>query len=363
MTHPFNAVGVYIYAGGFSQGVKEHFNVLAHLEDGPFGKATVNHNMPEVQVFSHVPSWANDIDRFLTNRGNPPVHFVHSNPPCAPWSMGGKAVNGTRGLQDDDDRVECVYNSFEMFEYLRPTNGQHFAWAWESVARTATAGRAVIDDLARQANTYGYKCTIVIVDGRLCGVPQRRKRTFVLIHNFDIDWQSPQSLNYPTRVVRDAIGEGVPFDALTELAHMSQAERAMITDVLPGGSLRDHFNKVYDLPLVDPDRKIVRGRPAFSRRRVNMDEHSFTMIGGPHLFHPTEDRLLSVPECAAICGFPPEYKFVSKSVNDKYAQVAKGVMPPVAAWLALNVRAGLELGHDVSDLSTRIKDFTLGCRG
>jgi len=51
------AVGAYIFAGGFTLGVREYFDVLCHLEDGPYGIATVRHNLPELPIYIEEPSW------------------------------------------------------------------------------------------------------------------------------------------------------------------------------------------------------------------------------------------------------------------------------------------------------------------
>lgn len=338
-----DALGVFIYAGGFTLGVREHFNVVAHLEDGRFGVATVQHNMPEIEVNSDPDSWRKTYDRL---RGS--IKLVHSNPPCAPWSMAGRAVDGNRGLTNRDERVKCVFQSYNVFESV-----QADAWIWESVARTATAGRPLIEQLAERGARRGYKTTVVVFQGQDLGIPQVRKRTFVVQHNFHIDWERP---NKPRRVVRDVLGPHIEFDE-KDMASMSAAESAIIPHTLPGGSLRDTFNSIHGTPLVHPDRKVIRGRPSFIRRRLHWDRPSFTVVGGPHLFHPEEDRILSVQEVAAICCYPQDYEFIG-SKNDRYAQVAKAVLPPAGEWIASNVRRGLDEDYEVDDTTLSYRDFS-----
>lgn len=338
-----DALGVFIYAGGFTLGVRNHFNVVAHLEDGPFGRATVKHNLPEIEINSTPGTWKETYDAL---RGS--IRLTFSNPPCAPWSMAGRAVAGNRGLTNSDDRVKCVFQSYEVFESVRSD-----AWIWESVARTAQAGRPVIEQLAERGARRGYKTTVVVFEGMDLGIPQARKRTFVVQHNFHIEWERP---NKPRRVVRDVLTEDLVFtDA--DMASMSAAERAIIPHTIPGGSLRDTFNQIHDTPLVHPDRTVIRGRPSFIRRRLHWDRPSFTVVGGPHLFHPDEDRILSVQEVAAICCYPKEYSFIG-SKNDRYAQIAKAVLPPAGEWIAGNIRRGLDEDYEVDDQNLRYIDFT-----
>lgn len=339
-------MGVFCYAGGFSIGVKEHFNVIAHLEDGPFGGATVNRNMPEIEINPNPGRWRNTYAQY---RGL--VDLVHSNPPCAPWSMAGKAVDGNRGLTNSDERVKCVYQSYEVFEKVDAR-----AWIWESVARTADAGRPIIEDLANRGADRGFSTTVVVFNGLDLGVPQERKRTFVVQHDFALDLEAP---NVPRRVVRDVLRDDIVFDPVADTANMSWAERAVLPQTPAGGSLRDTFNKINGTPRVDPDRKIVRGRPSFIRRRLRWDQPSFTVVGGPHLFHPDEDRLLSVPEVAAICCYPKDYEFVGR-VNDRYAQIAKAVLPPAGEWIAGNIRRSLDKNEQIDTLALKYVDFTQG---
>jgi len=44
----FRAVGAYIFAGGFTLGVRQHFNGLCHLEEGSYGVATMRKNQPDI---------------------------------------------------------------------------------------------------------------------------------------------------------------------------------------------------------------------------------------------------------------------------------------------------------------------------
>jgi site-specific DNA-cytosine methylase len=343
--HPYNALGVFIYAGGFTLGVRQHFNVLAHLEDGPFGVATVKKNMPYIDINTSPNYWQNTINKYVGK-----VHLVHSNPPCAPWSMAGRATEGKRGLTNSDDRVKCVFQSYSAFERLGAN-----AWIWESVARTADAGRPVIEQLANRGAKNGFATTVIVFEGQDCGVPQKRKRTFVVQHDFEIPWHTPDTAR---RCVRDVLTDDIKFDPIYDTANMSTAERNILPHTKEGGSLRDTFNKIHGTPLVDPNRQIIKGRPSFIRRRLHRDQPSFTVVGGPHLFHPTEERLLSVPEVAALCCYPPEYEFVGR-INDRYAQIAKAVLPPSGAWIASNLRRGLERDVDTPNTDLTYIDFTV----
>lgn len=263
--------------------------------------------------------------------------------------MAGRAVDGNRGLTNSDDRVKCVFQSYEVFERTEAK-----AWIWESVARTAKAGRPIIEELAQRGAKRGYSTTVVVFQGQDLGIPQVRKRTFVVQHNFHMEWEEPSE---PRRVVRDVLTDDIQFDPVKDVANMSQAERAIIPHTPAGGSLRDTFNHIHDTPLVHPERQIIRGRPSFIRRRLHWDRPSFTVVGGPHLFHPDEERILSVQEVAALCCYPKDYKFLG-SLNDRYAQIAKAVLPPAGEWISRNIRVNLDANVPLNGLKLSYMDFS-----
>ncbi len=59
------------------------------------------------------------------------------------------------------------------------------------------------------------------------------------------------------------------------------------------------------------------------------------------VFHPEQDRIISVRECARAQGFPDRYRFVG-NVHNKHRQVGNAVPPPLAAALGRELRRSLE---------------------
>lgn len=69
-----------MFAGGFTLGVREYFDVLCHLEDGKFGVETAKKNL-KIPIHQDCRSWP------LEDLGR--VDLVYCNPPCSPWSTAG----------------------------------------------------------------------------------------------------------------------------------------------------------------------------------------------------------------------------------------------------------------------------------
>jgi len=59
------------------------------------------------------------------------------------------------------------------------------------------------------------------------------------------------------------------------------------------------------------------------------------------VFHPEQDRIVSVRECARAQGFPDSHRFVG-NVSNKHRQVGNAVPPPLAAALGRQLREALE---------------------
>lgn len=342
------ALGVYIFAGGFTVGVKRAgFEVLGHLEDGPFGVATTEANHPELSRASgsiHTDPATWPLELYAGK-----VDFVYGNPPCAPWSQAGMSPKHKRGLADNwwerDPRVSCVYQMFRVLETVRPR-----VWAWESVARAATAGRPLIDSLAARAAALGYSMSIVLLNGADTGVPQDRKRVFVVFHNVRIDWTRPTARRVSVREVLAAV-KPQPDDVA---GRFDRSYLDLLPHVPQGGSLAITYNRIHGTDYEQGKR--VKGRPAFLYRRLAWDQLAFTTTGDPKHFHPEEPRLLTVREQAAICGYPPDYVFLGNA-HMQFNQLSKAVLPQAGEWLAQNVMTGLTLNVPTGEPTTQVVDF------
>lgn len=312
------AVGAYVFAGGFTLGVKEYFDVLTHLEDGKFGAETVRLNFPGLEVHQDPESWP--LDRCQG------VDLVYCNPPCSPWSTAG-IVRGQTTEEQTDWRAHaatgCVARCFSLLARLRPK-----VWCFESVRQVYTRGGSMLDEMAAEATALGYAVTDLFVEARHHGVPQHRKRYFMVVHRVMVDWRPPD------------LDEVTVDDALSRVSeegdHVGAIPRsvAAVCHLVGQG---ENARMAWDRAREGGVAKDLGTRPAFIYDRMAADRPSYTILGSCNKVHPHEDRMLSVNESAALCGFPSTFRFVGKP-GDRYAQVGKGVCPPVAAWLAESLR-------------------------
>lgn len=314
------ALGAYIFAGGFTVGVKRAgFDVLAHYEGNGYGADSAQLNWPELPIHVGTERWPVD-----AHRGK--VDFVYCNPPCAIFSSMGIAT--TRGKQAwrNDERTSCWYHSFGLLESLRPR-----AIAIESVCPAYTTGRDLMDELTRRALLLGYSVTHLFIDARWFGLPQSRKRFFFVAHG-------PARFAVPRLNWAPAPTVGEVLREITEPgAWYPEQEKGVFAALVP--HLRPGEKVVTAWMRANPPETWKRnaqgkisGRPSFQDTRLDPDTTSGAFIGNRY-FHPTEPRRLGFNEMKALCGYPEDFQLAGP-VSGWASLLARAVMPPVAEGLA-----------------------------
>jgi site-specific DNA-cytosine methylase len=332
--HRFNAVGAYVFAGGFTIGMSEKFNVLAHLEDGQFGVETFKLNFPGIPVYADPPRWPLDALRRKV------VDVVYGNPPCSPWSIADR----TRKPMDKKEAA-MTENMFGLIEKLDPK-----VWVWESVSQAY--GSAMFGHLAGQALEAGYGVTRFLLDAKFMGLPQARRRLFTIFHKVKLAWPAPRRL---TLTVAEAL-RGVRPDEVDEMNYDAE----IIPLLRPGEKAIHAWNRLHP--------GVKKNRPGFLHQRLNADGPSQTITGSNTKIHPTEDRRLSPAEAAVLCGYPRDYRWATTG-GQKFKEVAKTVTLPAARYLAEVLYDGLAYGGPVDDgemwtvnfqaRSQRVDDFNM----
>lgn len=321
MTRRPTALGAYIFAGGFTLGVQEHFDVLAHLEgDGGYGASCARANFPGLEVRYGPSDW-----RAQDFAG---VDFVYTNPPCAIFSQAGQSqVHGLDWRLDP--RVACWRECFALLEQLKPR-----AWVLESVSQAYTKGRELVDELTRAALVQGYSVTHILEDAAWFGLPQRRRRFLIVAHR--PAHLAPHNLNWaPPPNVIDVLNEVTDPGPISP----SPADHMLILPkVPPGGSLRATWEREGKPDLKGDGRGTG---PAFLYYRLYEGAPRHALVGN-RCYHPTEDRLLGENEMRAVCGFPPDFVLDGGNPHENGSLLARGLMPPVARWLSGVIERTLE---------------------
>lgn len=337
------ALGAYIFAGGFTLGVRQHFDVLAHFEEGPYGVKTARLNFPELPIFVGPENWPLDDAKYYG------VDFLYGNSPCAPWSQAsGRPMDNWR----TDPRVECTRRHFGLLEQLAPR-----VWAWESVAATWNKGREFVDELAAAAMRRGYAVTVFLHDAKYLGVPHNRARMMVVAHKVKLTFEAPDWSVIPCgEALRKLNDRG---DLHAEAQGYANRIQWLIPHAKQGEDLRTTFNRVMAERGFTEDTLPrnalgqVKDRPGYLLKRSRADQPANTVMHDQ--VHPTEDRLLTLKELAHLCGYPADFELAPPaSIVHEYT---RAVMPPVAEYVARMVRQSLEANEPIGKPSYFVVDY------
>lgn len=309
--HKFTAVGANIFAGGFSLGVQEYFNVNLHLEHSRYGVDVMQHNMPHVQVA--LKPWP-----------KVEAEFIFCNPPCAPFSM---ASAGRKTHWSEDPRLECFDDCFDTI-YNWPN-----VLAIESVLATWRKAESYIRGKAKIANELGYAATVILHNGAYLGLPQTRNRMFLVLHNLKLAWHK---VKYTQPIACDKALLDPPIDYTNDkMLALTEHNKYLMANRRPGDNtlLQIHDRLGFGMGIGSK-------RPVFTSSMCHPGKPAPTLLHVMHA-HPTEHRFLTINEMSRLCGYPNSWDWhtLPGSVQAKASLIARGVTPPVAIWLA-------KLAHD-----------------
>lgn len=320
------ALGVYIFAGGFTIGVREHFEVLGHLEETMYGVRSSLRANPGLEVHVKEQFWP--LDKYAGK-----VDFLYANPPCAPFSQAGATMKGGGDAWKTDPRLKCWRNCFVAFEAIKPK-----VFAVESVTRALTAATSFVGELADMAHTLGYAVTHLMIDTQNHGMAQRRKRYFFVAHRVDLEFPLTAD-EYPNPTVNDLL------DTVTDPGYIPPFKHghheALIPFLEPGMSFRAMWEKYHDVEDRGTNAQGgVKGRPRIFIHRVD-GEGLIGTITGDYFVHPRLDRFMGINELKVLNSFPEDYWFEGNP-KSHFSLLSRGVCPSAAEWLARHVRSGIE---------------------
>lgn len=224
-------------------------------------------------------------------------------PPCQDFSSAGKR-DVTLG------RADLTRTFARIVTEIQP------AWfVMENVARIK--GTAILQEVFQHWTDGGYGLSCVILDASLCGVPQRRKRLFVVgerggAHNRLNAWYAQQLAAQPM-TVRDHFGDALPIEYYYRHPR-TYARRGIFT--------------------VDEPSPTIRG----VNRPVPQGYAKHT--GDPPGAELDAIRPLTTQERAQIQTFPPTFRFdVAKTHAEQ--MIGNAVPVALAAFVASGIHAHL----------------------
>jgi DNA (cytosine-5)-methyltransferase 1 len=293
----------------------------------------------------------------------PEADIVIGGPPCQAFSLVGKR-------DPSDSRAGLVWSYFKIIKKIKPS-----FFLMENVLGIRSAktlsGEKVIDLLKEEFEKLGYSIQIFLLNSAYYGVPQLRKRVFILGNRLGIENINPPLATHSqdgelfkkwvsSQDALSDLGEPTPegvsnyihnpeneFQLLMRamnpskitnhfIPHSSDTDKMIISYVKPGGNYMD-------VPDEFSTKRIMYFKKTGGRTttygRLHPEKPSYTLntyFDRPNVgcnIHYTKDRMITIREGLRIQSFPDDFELVSKTKRGYYMQVGNAVPPLLSlAW-------------------------------
>lgn len=336
VTLPLPTFDVFAGAGGLSLGLAAAgLPVAVAADSSEDALETYRSHHPATKIIE------GDIaaQRFTRYKGD--VAIVAGGPPCQPWSSGGKQL----GQADGRDGLK---HFLRIVDEIRPQ-----AFVMENVPGLAAPGNLEhLKALIGALRALGYRTDCQILDATAYGVPQRRRRLFVvgIIDGREFTWPTattgpgtPHPVPAAGEVIsRDfAVGEHNP-------SKVTYAKKPVVRPSAFAGLLFNGGGRPLNLTAPAPTVLASSGwnrTPWVDTANILPEYHAHLRAGGsPRTGVVPGARRLTVAEAALLQTFPRSLQFAG-SRRSQYVQIGNAVPPDLAAVVsrALAQALGAEL--------------------
>lgn len=313
----FTAIDAFSGAGGLSLGLmKAGFDIIYSFDKDP---KSVNTQKLNSKYLRH-PVECQDIDIILS-QGIPNrwknIFLLAGGPPCQGFSV-------QRIGEDDDDRNDLVLKFIKFGLILKP----EFILMENVPGLKGKRGHKTLARAIELLEKENYSVCVEELDAQNFGVPQRRKRVFLLAER---DWKLGNSLSLPNSsigadriTVRQVIGSlPKPENDRLEITHhqadkLSQKNLARIRAIKEGQG-RDFLPDELLANCHKRTSSQIGHRNVYGRMR--WDEVAPTITARFDSFtrgqfgHPDQDRSISLREGALLQTFPIDFQFSGNKVE------------------------------------------------
>lgn len=312
---------------GFSEIEKFPSNVLAH-------------HYPDVTNYG-------DMTKFKEWKLNDTVELLVGGTPCQSFSIAGLR----KGL--DDPRGNLMLTYLSMADYFKPK------WLlWENVPGVLSSNRGhdfanLLQGLAKLGYGFAYR----VLDAQYFGVPQRRRRVFVV--GCIGDWRSAAKVLFESKsLCRDITPSRKQKQEVTEVVGTLTANGGGLNRPAGNGNELDFCVTTFDRqssgeygtsPVASTmsarDYKSASDLIAFKIRGgcegggkgyLGNDNTAFTLSTNQdqHIYENMRVRRLTPIECERLQGFPDNYTNIPNAPDTaRYKALGNSMAVPVMRWI------------------------------
>lgn len=343
MHNGLTAISLFSGAGGMDLGVEmAGCRTLCSIEIDPYCVETIRANNDKERTVWQVDIRAVDPKAAAKTLGVVPgdLGILHGGPPCQPFSQIGKQL-GVR-----DHRGLLAFEMLRFAKALKPA-----IVMMEQVAGFAKAlneeGALLVEEFAEQFASLGYEMAARVLNAADYGVPQNRKRLFLVAVRKDLRKFSPE-FAYPMPISSHCCAGQFISDLPKPVMKGQKPLFANHIDVTPERD-RERIAPVAEgssLCKTDTTADLLQrltAKDTTKFRRLSRNEPALTLRCGEVFYHPVENRYLTPREYLRLHTYPDSYvlhgpirgRTGQVKTLDQHRQVANSVPPLLARQMAL----------------------------
>ena len=344
----WNAISLFAGAGGCSLGFKNAgIDIIAAFDNADAAIATYNMNFG-VNTCQKVDLGSCD---FLKLRNelklqHGELELIIGGPPCQGFTTAGNRFW-------DDPRNKLVQNYAQALEVFYP---RWFMMENVEGILTTASGTYVVECIKKMID-LGYTVSLKKVYMQEYAVPQRRKRVIIVGNREGKKFEFPNPVErasgaiykYSSFTLREVIGDLESCD-IPEIDHVRKVESGIqlerISTLKTGQTMKDLPKYLqHDSFKRRASRRVCDGTPSEKRggapsglKRLSYDEPCLTITSAaPSEFvHPTQNRTLTIRECARVQTFPDSFTFCGTDAQ-KILQIGNAIPPVFAEQMAKQI--------------------------
>jgi|TARA_R110000822_G_scaffold122278_2_gene256359 DNA (cytosine-5)-methyltransferase 1 len=246
------------------------------------------------------------------------LDFLDGSPPCASFSSAGKREKGWGKVKSYSDKAQRTDDLF--YEYIRMVkNIEPKIFIAENVSGLIMGkAKGYFNIFFREFSKLNYNVKASLLDASYLGVPQMRKRVFIIGVRKDLDKQPVFPKKQKRLIVKDVYDRNYPIE--DEAKKLSPCYIPRLKLLKQGEQPQGSY---------------------FSLKRNHMLRPSYTITAsygaGACVMHPFEDRHMSIGELKDICSFPQDYKLLG-SYRDKCERLGRSVPPNMMKNIVLTLK-------------------------
>lgn len=344
----WRAISLFAGAGGCSLGFKNAgIDIIAAFDNADAAIATYNMNFG-ANICQNVDLESCDFLQLRNKLGlqHGELDLIIGGPPCQGFTTAGNRFW-------DDPRNKLVQNYAQALEVFYP---RWFMMENVEGILTTASGTYVVECIKKMIS-LGYTVSLKKIYMQEYAVPQRRKRVIIVGNREGKKFEFPDPVERASGSIykdssftlREAIGDLESCD-IPEIDHVRKVESGIqlerISTLKIGQTMKDlpeHLQ--HDSFKRRASRRVCDGTPSEKRggapsglKRLSYNEPCLTITSAtPSEFvHPTQNRTLTIRECARVQTFPDSFLFCGTDAQ-KILQIGNAIPPVFAEQMAKQI--------------------------